>query len=230
MAIAIISALHKEIKPLLEATEGVQKSKWRKRSLYHGVIGEYEVVAASCGVGKVRAAACTQYLIDSFSVEAVICCGVAGAVDPQLGIGDIIVAKKALEHDFDLGDAKLLRKLRRRWVKADPRLVEAAMEAGKGLGFEDRMHLGTVLTGDQAIASEERRERLWDEYRGQCVDMEGAAVAQVCRLNSVPFLIVRAVSDTATEGAEKEFKEGLRDAAEDAARLVLRVIQRTMRW
>jgi adenosylhomocysteine nucleosidase len=226
MLIGIVGALKEEIKPLIAAMKGVQASKWGKRTLYQGVIGDCQVVAISCGVGKVKAAACTQYLIDRFSVEAIICSGVAGAVNPRLDVGDIVISKRALQHDFDVGDPDLLKKLRKRWLKADPRLIELAMEAGKDLGFEERIHVGTVLTGDQAIVSQEKRQWLWETFRGDCVEMEGAAVAQVCRLNSVPFLIVRAISDSAGEEAVKEFKQSLPQTAGNAIGIVLRMLER----
>ncbi len=226
MSIGVVAALEEEIKPLLEAIEDVQASKWGKRSLYQGSIGNCQVVVTACGVGKVKAAACTQHLIDRFSVDAVICSGVAGAVNPRLRIGDIVVAKRALQHDFDLGHPDLVKKLRRHWLKADRRLVELAMEAGKDLGFEERIHLGTVLTGDQAIVTQEKRQWLWETFRGDCVEMEGAAVAQVCELNKIPFLIVRAISDSAAENAITEFKQSLAQTAAHAARIVMGMLER----
>ncbi len=226
MPIGVVAALEEEIKPLLEAIEDVRASKWGKRSLYQGDIGSCQVVVTACGVGKVKAAACTQHLIDRFSVDAVICSGTAGALNPRVGVGDIVVAKRALQHDFELGGPDLVKKLRRRWLRADRRLTELAMEAGKDLGFEGRIHLGTALTGDQAIVTQEKRQWLWETFRGDCVEMEGAAVAQVCRLNSVPFLIVRAISDSAGENAVGEFKQSLAQTAADAARIVVRMLER----
>ncbi len=227
MLIGIVGALKEEIRPLIEAMDDVQESRWGKRSLYRGVIANRQVVAMACGIGKVRAAACTQYLIDRFGVEAVICSGVAGAVNARLGIGDIVICKRALQHDFDLGDPDLVKRLRRRWLKADPRLMELVLEAGKDLGFEGRMHLGTVLTGDQAIVSQEKRQWLWKNFGGDCVDMESAAVAQVCQLNGIPFLIVRAISDSAAEETSQEFRASIGQAAADAAKIVLGILERS---
>jgi len=225
MVIAVVAALKEEIEPLVEAMDHVQASKWGKQSIHEGVIGDGEVVAVACGVGKVKAAACTQHLIDRFSVEAVICTGVAGAVNPELGIGDIVISRRALQHDFDPGDPDLLRKLRKRWLKADLRLLELAVESGKTLGFEDRIHVGSVLTGDQPIGSQEKRRWLWETFGGDCVDMESAAVAQVCHLNSTSFLVVRAISDFAAENSIAEFKRSLRQSALDAARIVLGMVK-----
>ncbi len=226
MPIGIVGALEEEIRPLVEAVEDLQESKWAKQPLYQGVIGDREVVLAASGIGKVKAAACTQHLIDRFSPEAVICTGVAGAVSPQIGIGDVVIGERALQHDFDLGRRGFLKKLKKRWFKAEPKLVELAAESGRALGFGDRLHVGKVLTGDQAIASEKKRRWLWETFRGDCVDMESAAVAQVCRSNGIPFVIVRAISDSALEKSVEEFKQSLVASAANAARVVLELMGR----
>jgi len=228
MVIGVVVALKEEIEPLVEAMNHVQASKWGQRPIYEGVIGNCQVVAVAGGVGKVKAAASTQHLIDEFAPEAIIRCGVAGALNPKLEIGDIVIAERALQHDFDLGGPDLLKKLRKRWVKADRVLVDLAVEAGKDLGFEHRIRLGRVLTGDQAIVTQERRQWLWDNFRGDCVEMEGAAVAQVCQLNDTPFLIVCAISDSAAENSVKEFKRGLKETAADAGQLVVGLLERVV--
>jgi adenosylhomocysteine nucleosidase len=217
MRVGIFAALKEEIDPLVQSLEDVEISKWARRSVHQGTIGDCQVVAVAGGVGKVKAAACAQYLIDRFSVEALICSGVAGAVNPRLHAGDIVISQRALQHDFDPGDPELLKKYRRRWLKADAGLVKLALEAAKELGRADRCHPGKMLTGDQAIVSGERREWLWQTFRGDCVDMESAAAAQVCQMNGVPWVIVRAISDSAEEDSIAEFRSHLREAARLAA-------------
>jgi adenosylhomocysteine nucleosidase len=217
MRMGIIAALREEIDSLVLSMEDVQASKWGRRSVRQGRIGDCQVAAVAGGVGKVRAAACTQYLIDHFSMEALICTGVAGAVNPRLHTGDVVISEKALEHDFDPGDPGLLKKFRRRWLEADPDLVKLALDAAKQLNLADRCRPGKVLTGDQAIVRQERRQWLWQTFRGDCVDMESAAVAQVCRLNGVPWVIVRAISDSAEEDSVAEFRRNLSEAASVAA-------------
>jgi len=219
MQVGIFAALKEEIEPLVQSLEGVETSKWGRRSVHQGKIGDNQVVAMAGGVGKVKAAACTQYLIDQFSVEALICTGVAGAINPRLQTGDIVISEKALQHDFDPGDPKLLKRFRKRWLEADAELVKLALKAVKELGLADRCRTGKVLTGDQAIVSQERREWLWKTFRGDCVDMESAAVAQVCRLNAVPWVVVRAISDAAEEDSVAEFRRNLGESAGTAARV-----------
>jgi len=223
--IGIFAALKEEIEPLLPCIATLETSKWGRRSLHQGRIADCQVVAVAGGVGKVKAAACTQFLIDHFSVEALLCTGVAGAINPELRTGDVVISERALEHDFDPGDPKLLKRFRRRWLVADAELVKLALKAAKELGPPDRCRPGRILTGDQAIVSREKRQWLWKTFRADCVDMETAAVAQVCRLNGVPWAAVRAITDLAEENGITEFRENLADCSGAAAKVVERLAQ-----
>jgi adenosylhomocysteine nucleosidase len=225
MQVAVLGALEEEIDPLVELMADVEASRWGRRTIHQGRIGDCQVVAVAGGVGKVKAAACTQYLIDRFSIEALLCTGVAGAVNPQLSTGDVVISEKTLEHDFDPGDPELLKRFRRRWLEADGRLVKLALEAAQGLALADRCHRGKVLTGDQAIVCREKRQWLWETFRADCVDMESAAVAQVCRLNGVPWVIVRAISDSAAENGIAEFRANLAQAAQVAASVTIETVR-----
>jgi adenosylhomocysteine nucleosidase len=217
MRVGIIAALKEEIDPLVQSMEDVETCKWGRHIIHQGKIGDCQVVAVSGGVGKIKAAACTQYLIDQFSMEALICTGVAGAVNPRLHTGDIVISRRAMQHDFDPGDPELLKKFRKRWLEADSGLVKLALEAAKEMNLADHCRPGKVLTGDQAIVSAEKRRWLWETFGADCVDMESAAVAQVCQMNGVPWVIVRAISDSAEEDSIAEFRSNLREAASLAA-------------
>jgi len=225
MRVGILGALKEEIEPVVRSMDQVEASKWGRRSIYQGSIGDHEVVAMAGGVGKVKSAASTQYLLDQFSIETLICTGVAGAVNPRLSTGDVVISEKTLEHDFDPGDPELLKKFRKRWVKADTGLGKLALEAARELGLADRCLAGKVLTGDQAIVSGEKREWLWKTFRGDCVDMESAAVAQVCQLNGVPWVVVRVISDSAEEDSVAEFRMNLTAAACSAAGLAMGLVR-----
>ncbi|MDH4208371.1 MAG: 5'-methylthioadenosine/S-adenosylhomocysteine nucleosidase, partial [Anaerolineae bacterium] len=195
------------------------------RSVQQGRIGNCQVVAIAGGVGKVRAAAATQYLVDRFSVQAAICTGVAGAINPRLHTGDLIISETALEHDFDPGDPALLKRFRSRWLKADGELLRLALKAAETLALGDRCRAGKVLTGDQAIVSGEKRRWLRETFGADCVDMESAAVAQVCRLNGVPWVIVRAISDSAEEDGIAELRRNLSRGASVAAKVVKQLVE-----
>jgi adenosylhomocysteine nucleosidase len=224
MQVGVFAALSEEIDPLVQRMADVETSKWGKRRVYHGRIGESQVVAMAGGVGKVEAAACTQYLIDRFDVDLLICMGVAGAVDPGLEKGDIVISRETQQHDFDPGDPKFLKKFRARWLKADAELMKLALEASEESDLAGRCVVGRVVTGDQAIVSHENRELLWETFGASCVDMESAAVAEVCRMNGVPWVVVRAVSDSAGSDAIAEFRKNLRETTGYAALVVMRML------
>jgi adenosylhomocysteine nucleosidase len=217
MRVGVIAALKEEIDPLVQSLGDVETFTWGRRVFHQGKLGDCQVVAVAGGVGKVKAAACTQYLIDRFSIEALICTGVAGAINPRLHAGDVVISRKTLQHDFDPGDPEVLRRFRRRWLEADPGLAKLALDAAKGLSLAGQCRPGKVLTGDQAIVSQDRRQWLWQTFRGDCVDMESAALAQVCQMNGVPWVIVRAISDSAEEDSIAEFRNNLKQAASLAA-------------
>jgi adenosylhomocysteine nucleosidase len=229
MLVGVVAALKEEIGPLVKRLEDIERSKWGRRTAYQGRMGDCQVMAVAGGVGKVEAAACTQFLIDRFNVKALICMGVAGAVNPDLEKGDIVISKETQQHDYDPGDPRFLKKFRARWLKADAGLVKLALDAARESDLGDHCVLGRVVTGDQAIVSREKREWLWETFGAGCVDMESAAVAEVCRMNGVPWVIVRAISDSAGEDSIAEFRENLAQAANVAASLTTTMVERIRR-
>lgn len=164
-----------------------------------GKIGSHDFVMMQCGAGKVNAAMCAQKLIDSFHPDELIMVGVGGTLRSDLKLGDILIAKDVLQHDFDTtffgdkpGEIYVFGKPMFSF-QSDPTLVSRAQEAARSLGY--RAFTGRVVTGDQFIASHEKKEALAKEFSGDCAEMEGGAVGQVCYVNRVPFLILRAISD-----------------------------------
>jgi len=181
------------------------------------------------GVGKVNAAVCTQILIDAFAVDAIIFTGVAGALDPTLDIGDIVVSLDAMHHDMDataLGFPRGTIPFHPASVfAADPALVRIALESGREL-YRERIVTGRVLSGDQFVADRETVRRLHEELQGTCTEMEGAAVAQVCAMNGIPFVIVRSMSDKADGSAHINFQQFTAWASERSYRLIERMLQK----
>jgi adenosylhomocysteine nucleosidase len=192
------------------------------------IFGRRAVVVKS-GVGKVNAAVCTQILIDAFAVDAIIFTGVAGALDPTLDIGDIVVSLDAMHHDMDataLGFPRGTIPFHPASVfAADPALVRIALESGREL-YRERIVTGRVLSGDQFVADRETVRRLHEELQGTCTEMEGAAVAQVCAMNGIPFVIVRSMSDKADGSAHINFQQFTAWASERSYRLIERMLQK----
>jgi len=215
--IAIVGAHPQEVAALLEKVT-VQETQTRLRREFHlGELFGHRVVVTTSGIGKVRAAARTQFLLDHFDITRFIFVGVAGALDPQLKRGDIVISSQTIEHDF--------RSRRVHWCEADPQLVELAVKAGEKAGPDQRICTGKVLTGDQPITQQARKQELREAFDGSCVEMEGAAVAGVCWMNQVPFVLIRAISDMADESALDDFVKWFQIAAQRSASLVVEMIR-----
>ena len=226
MPLGIVSAMAEEIALYLDACT-VERTRQRAgltlhRAQYHG----HDLILVKAGVGKVNAAMCTQLLIDDFEIETVICTGTAGALHDGLDIGDVVVAEDCVQHDVRVDFLGLppgqIPFTDHRFFEAAPSLVERLR------AVEETRHdvsVGRVCTGDTFIQDEARRAELREELGGDCVEMEGAAVGQVCTLNDIPFLLVRAISDRADGSSDVDFQKFLREAAETSARMILRLLE-----
>jgi adenosylhomocysteine nucleosidase len=227
--IGLIGAMNEEIELLVKHMEDVRETEKAGIVYREGRFCGKEVVVCRSGVGKVNAAACTQILIDRFHVEAVIFTGVAGALDPALDIGDIVVSTECMQHDMDvtaLGFARgVIPYAETSVFAADALLQELAYASSEKL-FPGRTARGRVLSGDQFIASRETVRRLREELQGACTEMEGSAVAQVCAMNGVPYVVIRSMSDKADGSAHVNFAEFTVMASERSYRIVEDMIQR----
>jgi adenosylhomocysteine nucleosidase len=235
--IGIMSAMDVELEfiggdMIIEGVDTLGASVFKR-----GKIGQVPCVTVHGGVGKVGAAHAAQILIMEYEVDAVIFTGVAGGIDPDLGIGDIVISQDVVHHDFGQilpdqfvpfdtvgygADTMLIRLAR----QASENVVLGTIpEAIRGEEAIPRVTLGRVATGDQFISSETKR--LWIEkiFRADCVEMEGAAVAQICTLYEVPFVIIRSLSDLANEDAEVDFQSFVIYAAKNSSMLVKEMLR-----
>ncbi|WP_438446712.1 5'-methylthioadenosine/adenosylhomocysteine nucleosidase [Gorillibacterium sp. sgz5001074] len=221
--VGIIGAMKEEI-DLLERQMEVAEVCTRAGIVFiRGRFQGKDAVVCKSGVGKVNAAVTTQLLIDAFGAEAVIFTGVAGALDPELEVGDIVVSVDCVQHDVDvtaLGFPRGTIPFQETSVfTADPDLVRLAEEAGRKL-FQGRAKAGRVLSGDQFIADKAAVAGLRESLQGACTEMEGAAVAQVCHMNGIPFVVIRSMSDKADGSAHVSFAEFTVLAANNSYRIV----------
>lgn len=219
--IGIIGAMPEELEALLEILEYRQERMQGGFTLYQGTLASKPVLIAQCGEGKVNAAALTQLMLMQ-GVTRIIFTGVAGAVDPSLKVGDIVISSDALQHDLDV--TALGYELGQvpgeplSWP-ADPTLRDLAVRAAKA--FTDvTVITGRIVSGDQFIASVEKVAWLRETFGAACAEMEGASVAQVCARAKIPFVIIRSMSDTADHDAKVSFREFTPLAAGRAKTLV----------
>lgn len=207
-----------------------------------GTLAGVPVLLAECGVGKVNAAALTQFLIGQ-GAKSLVFTGVAGAVSEDLSVGDVVIGDRAVQHDVDvtaLGYALgHVPGAAPAW-QADGDLVALAEAAARDVAGRDAdrasdgapafgVTVGTVATGDQFIASAERSAALRASFAAVCAEMEGAACAQVCAAWGVPFVIVRSISDNANHTANVDFRSFTLLAARRAERIVTGMLARLAR-
>lgn len=221
--IGIIGAMAEEIELFKDGMSEVNEYRKAGIDFYVGIMNGKQTVLCQSGVGKVNAAVCTQILIDEFQVEKIVFTGVAGALNPELEIGDIVVSTSARQHDIDasaLGFEKGTIPFASKSIfVADKELVELAIESSKQIN-EGKTVTGLILSGDQFIAGGELAKRLYDDFGGFCTEMEGASVAQVCDMNNIPFVIIRSMSDKADGSAHINFSEFTKLASKRSYQIV----------
>jgi adenosylhomocysteine nucleosidase len=214
MTIGIMGAMDQEIQLYKNQMDLISETNKAGIVYYEGMLNGKKVVLCKSGVGKVNASVCTQIMIDRFNVDCVIFTGVAGALHP--------------EHDMDaspLGFAKgEIPFADTSLFKADEKLVKLAVKASEALG-EGNTFVGRVLSGDQFIANREIVKQLYEQMEGTCTEMEGAAVAQVCHMNQVPFVIIRSMSDKADGSAHVNFEEFTNLASQRSFQIVYNMLE-----
>ena len=230
MKLGIVGAMDVEVDFFKAEIEINSSYEQAGMTFYDGVFKGVEIILVKSGVGKVNSAICTQILINEFEVDQIIFTGVAGAIDRRLEVGDIVVAESLIQHDFDargfgyaLGEIPGLGQVS---FTADRKLVSLAKKAGRKVAAEKDINVysGRVLSGDQFIASQEKVIELQEGFNGYCTEMEGAALAQVCFLNEIPFVVVRSISDNADQEADYEFAEFAKKAASNSYAIVAKMI------
>jgi 5'-methylthioadenosine/S-adenosylhomocysteine nucleosidase len=227
--IAIIGALDGEIAEFLAVLENRRDETWTGFTFYTGSIENKDVLVVKSGVGKVMAALAAQHFIDAYQPEAVIFTGLAGGLNPDLDIGDILVAEDCVQHDlnavalgFKRGEVPYTPY---RFLPCDRKLLEAAMEYTPETG---KVMKGRILTGDQFITNRTLKslQYLYDDLAGDAVEMEGAAVALVATVNRVPFLLARVISDRADTYAHTDFASFLPRASRTSLQFIRHLLRR----
>ncbi len=208
--LGIIGAMEEEIANIKEKmTEESILSK--AGMMFHkGKIRGKDLVLVRSGIGKVNAALCAQILIDTFNVKIIINTGIAGALHPDLNIGDIVLSVDAVETDVDasaFGYAPgQIPRMDCLAFPADADLRSLAQSLVKDLDKNIRVYEGRISTADRFIAAEEQKGFLFRQFGAYCTEMEGAAIAHTAYVNQVRCLIIRAISDKADGSANLDYK------------------------
>jgi adenosylhomocysteine nucleosidase len=190
--LGFVVPLAKEAERLIERLHGAERSELHGRRLFRGTLAKRDTAIILSGCGKVLAASSTQLLIDRLAPSLVFHLGTAGAISPELEVGDLVVGQEVLEHDH----LNLFPKPHPAPVTpSDPPTVERLRRFLPGRG--SRVHFGRILSGDQDIVEDARRRELHDRCGGLCVDWESSAVLRTCALSRTPAVVIRAISDQA---------------------------------
>jgi len=219
MRIGILAAMPEEIEALVGAIDRSDSTEVGLRTYHRGTLHGVECVLVHSRIGKVAAASTATQLIDRFEVDRVLFTGLAGGVGDGVRRGDLVIGTELIQHDLDASplfprhEVPLLGIQRFATdARMNAQLVEAAREVAGQRGHS--VHSGLIATGDQFFSSRESVSRLKAQIPDTlCVEMEGAAVAQICHEHAVPFSIIRTISDSADDGAVADFSEFLHQVA-----------------
>jgi adenosylhomocysteine nucleosidase len=245
--IGLICAIPQELLELRAALEHDQRAQAGAFAFDLGRLDEQAVVLAEAGIGKVNTAAVATLLAARFHARILVFSGVAGGLDPQLAIGDVVIATRALQHDcgvienerlhpYQAGHVPFFNPTRELGYGADPDLlarVQGRLEglalpplsaAAGGEGRRPSLVYGTILAGDQFIHCEATRERLHREFQAQAVAMEGGALAQVAERLGLPWLEIRALSDLAGAESRFDFAAFVDEVAASSAMILRRLL------
>lgn len=243
--IGLLGALGREVALLDGEITSRQEHEIEGLRFLEGDLRGRRVVLARTGVGKVNAAMVAVLLLEHFRPRAVIFTGVAGGIGPDLCVGDIVVAERTAQHDLGTlrADGFERRGMRnpvdgRRnpvYFPADPGLLAQAVAASARVTLEavgagptshvPRVLSGVVVTGDMFVSSRAKKGELRLEMQADAVEMEGAAVAQICWQQGVPCLVIRSISDLADETASEDFDAFVAVAARNSATLVATMVE-----
>ncbi|OUO98269.1 5'-methylthioadenosine/S-adenosylhomocysteine nucleosidase [Drancourtella sp. An210] len=222
--LGIIGAMEEEVAELKRRMEIEEVSEVASMSFYRGKLEDKEVVIVRSGIGKVNAAVCAQILIDRFHVDTLINTGIAGSLDAQIDIGDMVISTDAVEHDMDasaFGDpVGQIPQMDTFSFPADEKLVKLAKEVNERINPDIHTWTGRIVSGDQFVASNQVKERLVTFFGAKCTEMEGAAIAHTAYLNKISCVIIRAISDKADNSAEMDYPAFEELAIRHSVRLV----------
>ena len=206
--LGIIGAMAVEVELLKEKMENLTVKNHASMEFYDGRLLGMPAVVVQCGVGKVNAAMCAQVLCSIFGVTHLVNTGIAGSLCADLDIGDLVVSKDAMYHDFDCVhfgyDFGKVPGMDVVAFPADEAMIGYACAAAEAVN-PGHSRIGRVASGDLFVAKKSAKERIIERTNAICTEMEGAAIAQTAYRNRVPFVILRAISDKADDSAEMDY-------------------------
>jgi len=224
--IAILGAMPEEIEPILAKVEDIKKIDYAKNSYYEAKYKGVELTIAYSKIGCAFSALTATLLIEHFKCDILLFSGVAGAINSELKIGDLIYAKELCKHDLDItafGHPPGYVPEGKVFVKSDSSLNDIAIKVANKKGI--KLKEGVIATGDQFISSLEIKNKIAKTFGADAIEMEGYCVALVCDSLDVPFFVLRAISDSADMDASFDFDKFLEESAKVSADFILEMVE-----
>lgn len=220
----IIAAMQEEMEEIQKKMINIKTTKIYDLKFIEGKISGVEIVLVEAGVGKVNAARTTQVLIDKFSIDSVINIGSAGTANDKLNIGDIVIGSELVQHDFDItafGHPKGFVSNVGLYLESDEFLIKQMRKTIEEMKNRDfNILIGTIASGDIFCTELKMKDKIRDKFSADAIEMEGAAIAQVCKLDNIPFIVVRGISDSPNGNNEVTFEQYLKKASQRCAQII----------
>ncbi|MCH1627393.1 5'-methylthioadenosine/S-adenosylhomocysteine nucleosidase [Fredinandcohnia quinoae] len=228
MKVAIIGAMDEEVTILREMIENKEEITIAGCEFYSGTLNTQEVILLKSGIGKVNAAMSTAILLQQFNPDYVINTGSAGGYLESLNVGDIVISTEVRHHDVDVtifdyeyGQVPGMPAA----FTSNERLIELAEKSAKEIS-DMQIVKGLIVTGDSFMNDPDRVEFVRGKFKDlNAVEMEAAAIAQVCHQFETPFVVIRALSDIAGKESNISFDQFLETAAVNSSKLVVKLVE-----
>lgn len=224
--IGIIAAMEEEMLEIKNIMTSTQEKQIYDLTFIQGEISNKECILVQCGIGKVNAARTTQILIDNFDIEFIVNIGVAGAISKELNIGDIVIAKNLVQYDFDItafGHDKGYITGVGKYIDADNTLIKKCESVMQNIN--NKVYIGTIASGDTFCTDRKIADELFKEFNALCVEMEGAAIGQICMLDKIPFIVIRGISDSPNGNNNIDFEEYLKHSSKICAMFMRKLVE-----
>ena len=226
--IGIIGAMEEEITNLKSHMQVDEVQTIAGMSFFKGAVKGTKLVLVRSGIGKVNAGICTQILASVYGVDTVINTGIAGSLNADIDIGDIVVSTSLVQYDVDarnfgykLGEIPRMNIVE---FPADKYLIDKTQSAFDSLDLGIKLYRGMVATGDKFVSEDSLKAEIISNFHAYCVEMEGAAIAQAAMLNNMACVVIRAISDKADNSADVDYRSFEAKAIENMSKISLALV------
>ena len=226
--IGIIGAMEEEISNLKSHMQVEEVQTIAGMSFFKGAVKGTELVLVRSGIGKVNAGICTQILASVYGVDTVINTGIAGSLNADIDIGDIVVSTSLVQYDVDarnfgykLGEIPRMNIVE---FPADKYLIDKTQNVFDSLDLGIKLYKGMVATGDKFVSEDSLKAEIISNFHAYCVEMEGAAIAQAAMLNNMACVVIRAISDKADNSANVDYRSFEAKAIENMSKISLALV------